>query len=109
LALVELVCAPPVLCTAPVRGSGVADGSADDEPSVSVSDVDDAFVDDGESDGDVDVSLSVDEEADEVDEPEDAELDDEPASDGSASATPGMVAIADPTPSATASAPTRPT
>jgi len=54
------------------------------------------------------VPFSVDEEADEVDELEDAELDDELESDGSASATPGMVAIAVPTPSATANAPTRP-
>ncbi len=105
---VELVSAPPVLCTTPVRGSAVADESAEDELSVFVDVVDDAVVDDAESepDGEVEVPLSVDEEADEL---EDAELDDELESDGSASATPGMVAIAVPTPSATANAPTRPT
>jgi hypothetical protein len=105
---VELVSAPPVLCTTPVRGSAVADESAEDELSVFVDVVDDAVVDDAESepDGEVEVPLSVDEEADEL---EDAELDDELESDGSASATPGMVAIAVPTPSATAKAPTRPT
>jgi hypothetical protein len=53
--------------------------------------------------------LLVDEEADEPDEPEGDELDDELEPDGSASATPGMVATAVPTPSATANAPTRPT
>jgi len=43
------------------------------------------------------------------DEESDADGEDvEPASDGSASATPGVFAIAAPTPSATASAPTRP-
>jgi hypothetical protein len=46
---------------------------------------------------------------DEPDEPEAEELDDELASDGPASATPGVVATAVPTPSATANAPTRPT
>jgi hypothetical protein len=53
--------------------------------------------------------LLVDEEADEPAEPEGEELDDEVEPDGSASATPGMVATAVPTPSATANAPTRPT
>ena len=103
---VELVCAPPVLCTMPVRGSGAVDESADDELSVSVDDVE---ADDELEEGLDGLSLSVDEEADELDGPEDEELDDELESDGSASATPGMVATADPTPSATASAPTRPT
>jgi hypothetical protein len=51
----------------------------------------------------------VDEEAAEPDEPEADELDDELESDGSASATPGVVATAVPTPSATANAPIRPT
>jgi hypothetical protein len=108
---VELVCGPPVLCTTPLRGSAVVDESAEDELSVFVDVFDDAVVDDAESepDGEVEVPFSVDEEADEVDELEDAELDDELESDGSASATPGMVAIAVPTPSATANAPTRPT
>jgi hypothetical protein len=129
---IELVCAPPVLCTTPVRGSGVADESADNELCVVVDDVDETVVNDGdfEPDGEVDADFEpdgevdaddelderldgplwpVDEEADEPDEPEDEELDDEPGSDGSARATPGMVATADPTPSATTSAPTRPT
>jgi hypothetical protein len=119
---IELVCGPPVLCTTPVRGSGVADESADNELCVVVDDVDETVVNDGdfEPDGEVDADdefderldgplWPVDEEADEPDEPEDEELDDEPESDGSARATPGMVATADPTPSATASAPTRPT
>ncbi len=79
-------------------------------------DADEFVVNDGECkpDGEVDAGaereegldvlvLSVDTEADGV------ELDDELGSDGSASATPGMVATADPTPSATASAPIRPT
>ena len=100
----ELVCAPPLFCTTPVRGSAVAE-SADDELSVSVDDVEDDELEDG-LDG---LSLSVDEEDDELDEPDDDELDDELVCDGSARATPGMVATADPTPSATANAPTRPT
>ncbi len=41
-------------------------------------------------------------------EPDADDEDVEPESDGSASATPGVFAIAAPTPSATASAPTRP-
>lgn len=90
----------------PVRGSGAVDESADDELSVSV---DDVGADDELEEGLDGLSLSVDEEADELDGPEDEELDDELESDGSASATPGMVVTADPTPSATASAPTRPT
>jgi hypothetical protein len=104
----ELVCAPPVLCTTPVRGSGVADESADNELCV----IDGDFEPDGEVDADDELgerlggpSWAVDEEADEPGDPED----DEPESDGCARATPGMVATADPTPSATASAPTRPT
>lgn len=86
---VELVCAPPVVCATAVPGSGVVDEPAEDE------------VEEG-LDG---LSLSVDEEADELDV---SELD-EVESEGSASATPGIVATADPTPSATANAPTRPT
>jgi hypothetical protein len=93
---IERVCAPPVLFTTPVRRSRVADESADNELWVSV---------DG-ADGPL---WSVDEEPEEPGDPEDEELDDEPDSDGSAIATPGMVATAEPTPSATASAPTRPT
>jgi hypothetical protein len=99
---VELACAPPVLWTTPVLGSGVADESVDDEPSVSVVVVAEL----GER---LDaVSLSVDDEADVLDESDGDELDDELGSDGSARATPGMVATAHPTPSATANAPTRP-
>ena len=117
-----LVGPPPVVCTTPVGGSGVADGSSDDEMPVAVDDVDETVVNDGdfESVGDVDADdeleggldellLSVDEEADEVDEPAVEELDDELESDGSAIAIPGMVATAEPTPSAIANAPTLPT
>ena len=86
-------------------GSGVADESVDDEPSVSVVVVVDAELG-VRFDG---LSLSVDDEADVLDEPDGEELDDEVVSDGSARATPGMVATADPIPSATANAPTRPT
>jgi hypothetical protein len=118
----ELVRGPPVLCTMPVRGSGVVD---DDKLPIAVDDVDEDVVDGGEVEpfGEVDpddeldeleegldgLLLLVDEEADEEDELEDEELDDELEPDGSANATPGMVANADPTPSATANAPTRPT
>jgi len=107
---VALVCAPPVLCTTPVGESGVADESADDGLLVAV-DVADVVVDaDDESDEGLDgLSLSVDEEADDVDEPAVEELDDELESDVSAIAIPGMVATAEPTPSAIANAPTRPT
>ena len=102
-----LVCAPPVLCTTPAPGSGgVGDESADDDLSVSVDGVDsDAELEDG-LDG---LALSADEEPEDLGGPGDDELDDELESDGTASATPGMVATADPTPSATANAPTRPT
>lgn len=86
--------------------SGVADESVDDEPSVSVV----VVVAEAELGERLDaLSLSVDEEADVLDEPDGEELDDEVVSDGSARATPGMVATADPIPSATANAPTRPT
>jgi hypothetical protein len=101
---VELAAAPPVLWTTPVLGSGVTDESVDDEPSVSVVVVVDAELG-VRFDG---FSLSVDDEADVLDEPDGEELDDEVVSDGSARATPGMVATADPIPSATANAPTRP-
>ena len=87
-------------------GSVVVDESAEDRLSSSVDDVE---ADDGLEEGLDGLCFSVDEEADELDEPEDVELDDEPEPDGSASATPGVVATADPTPSATANAPTRPT
>jgi hypothetical protein len=82
--------------------AGACDGSAEDEPSFTVVDVD-VELDDVPDE----LPLS-DEEAGGFDDPGDEELDDEPAPDGSANATGGMVATADPTPSATASAPTRP-
>jgi len=115
-----LVWAPPLLCTIPVRGSGVSDGFANGGPPTSLDDVDVAIVDvTFGSDGVVDpeelaeladaLLLSADADAEELDESDDDELDDAPASDGSARATPGIVATADPTPSATANAPTRPT
>jgi hypothetical protein len=113
---IELACTPAVLCTSPVGGSGVADAFADDELPVAADDVDETVVNDrdfspdGEAEEGPDgLFLSVDEEADEVDEPEDEVLDVELESDGFASATPGMVATAEPTPSAIANAPTRPT
>ncbi len=62
------------------------------------------LVDESVDDGSVGEEVSAFVEADEVDESEA----DEVASDGAASATPGMVAAAVPTPSATANAPTRP-
>lgn len=105
---IELVCAPPVLCTAPVRGSGGDDESADNELCVNDGDFEldgDVDADDGLEDRLDGPLWPVDEEADEPGDPEDEALE----SDGSARATPGMVATADPTPSATASAPTRPT
>jgi hypothetical protein len=102
----ELFCAPPATSATPVPGSAVVDGSAEDKLSFPVDDVE---ADDELEEGLDGLCLSVDEEADELDEPEDVVLDDEPESDGSASATTGVVATADPTPSATANAPTRPT
>jgi len=63
---------------------------------------------DEESDDEPDVESDVELDSD-FDEESDADGEDvEPESDGSASATPGVFAIAAPTPSATASAPTRP-
>lgn len=108
----EPVWAPPVFCTMPVRGSGVAAGLADDGLPVAADDVVETVVSVGEfepdevdADGELAETLdlplvSVDEEAEELDEVE---------ADGSASANPGWVAVANPTPSANANAPTRPT
>ena len=63
---------------------------------------------DEESDAEPDVESDLELDSD-FDEESDADGEDvEPESDGSASATPGVFAIAAPTPSATASAPTRP-
>ena len=81
-------CVPTVRCESPV----------DVEPDV------EPVEPDVDSDDEPDVVLDSD-----FDEESDADGEDvEPASDGSASATPGVFAIAAPTPSATASAPTRP-
>jgi len=98
-----------------VSGSVVDDDSSETDLSVSVDDEsvvdDDAFESDGLVDFDEPVEaldglpFSADEDSDEVDELDDEELE----SVGSASATPGMLATAVPTPSATANAPTRPT
>jgi hypothetical protein len=93
----EPVWAPPELCTVPDRGSVVVD--VDSAADVAGS-VDDGSVDvepDAESVDTLDVEL------DESDDDEDAL-----ESDGSATATHGVVATAVPMPSATASAPTRP-
>jgi hypothetical protein len=79
----------------PVWAAPDVDESVDDELSASVPDVDAADVADG-------VFESVDE-LDELDAPDELE------SAGFASAIPGVVATAVPTPSATANAPTRPT
>ena len=51
LEAILLASAPPELCTMPVRGSGVADEPADDEPSV-FDDVDAAGLNDDESESD---------------------------------------------------------
>ena len=105
---VEPVCVLSGLFATPVRGSGVADESADDELPVAV-------VDDEPDEPDEAVAmlgrplLSVEEEVNVPAEPEGEELDDELESNGCASATPGMVATAVSTPSTTANAPTRPT
>ena len=85
------VCVPTVRCESPV------DVEPDIEP-------DESDVESDESDVESDFDLDSD-----FEEESDAEGEDvEPASDGSASATPGVFAIAAPTPSATANAPTRP-
>jgi hypothetical protein len=99
------VCVPPVLCTSPVLGSGV-DDAAEEVPSVSVDDVDDDGVFNSDEEADAAGFFSaVDEESAGLVEADDVALE----SVGSASATPGMVAAAHPTPSTTANAPTRPT
>ena len=107
---IERVCAPPALCATPVRGSGVADEFCDIELRVNDGECepDGEFVADELEEGFDGPFCAADEEPDEPGDPEDEELDEEPESDGCAMATPGIVATADPTPSATASAPTRP-
>jgi hypothetical protein len=104
----EPVCAPPELCTIPERGSVVDAESGDDEPAVpeELVDSDDAVeaenpVDD-EPEGESDDELDADEEE------SDDELEELDVESGSANATPGVLATAAPTPSATANAPTRP-
>ena len=113
----EPVCGPPELCTIPERGSGVdapptgevelvwastelctiPDAEPEDEPAAEA----DELVDGVEP---VDDVLAA--ESDDEPEADDDELD-EPESDGSANATPGVLATAAPTPSATANRPTR--
>ena len=118
---VELVCAPPELCTIPERGSGVEaslgeevelawastelctipDVEPEEEPAAEA----DEFVDDV---GPVDDVLAA--ESDDELEADDDESDDELEeleSVGSANATPGVFATAAPMPSATANTPTR--
>ena len=118
---VELVCAPPELCTIPERGSAVEaslgeevelvwastelctipDVEPEEEPAAEA----DEFVDDV---GPVDDVLAAD--SDDELEADDDESDDELEeleSVGSANATPGVFATAAPTPSATANTPTR--
>ena len=117
----EPVCGPPELCTIPERGSAVdapptgevelvwastelctlPDAEPEDEPAAEA----DELVDGVEP---VDDVLAA--ESDDEPEADDDELDDEldePESDGSANATPGVLATAAPTPSATANRPTR--
>ena len=125
---VELVCAPPELCTIPERGSAVEaslgeevelawastelctipDVEPDEEPAAEA----DEFVDDVGSVDDVLAADSDDELEADDDEPDDEsdESDDELeelVSVGSANATPGVFATAAPTPSATANTPAR--
>ena len=92
------VCVPTVRCESPV------DVEPDVEPCEPDVEPVESDVESVESDVESDVELDSD-----FDEESDADGEDvEPESDGSASATPGVFAIAAPTPSATASAPTRP-
>jgi hypothetical protein len=100
---VVVVFAPPDACTTPDRGSAV-DAESDDEDDVPPDSPVEPSDDDGPDAVDVE---SGDDALSEVDsEPDDV---DDPASDGSAAATHGEVATPAPIPSATASAPTRPT
>jgi hypothetical protein len=96
-----------VLCTTPVLGSAVEPVSVDDvEAALVLDDVVDESLDDRDVDSEVDDVDALDE-LDELD----VEFDDEEleSADGSATAAHGVVATAVPIPSATASAPTRPT
>ena len=100
------VCVPTVRCESPVdvELDSDFDEESDDEPDEPV---------ESDVDSDVELDSDFDEESDGDDEDVEPESDGddedvEPESDGSASATPGVFAIAAPTPSATANAPTRP-
>ena len=89
-------CVPTVRCESPV----------DVEPDVE-SDVGlDSDVDEESDEPDVESDFELDSDFDEESDADDEDV--EAESDGSASATPGVFVIAAPTPSATASAPTRP-
>ena len=111
---VELVCAPPQVCAIPERGSSLEVAVVDDETTeelmeslVGEEPVDGDGVDPGDDvlDPVSDEERFADEDGDFEEESDDGLA--EPAS-GSASATPGVVASAAPTPSATTNAPTRP-
>ena len=101
------VWAPPELCTAPVSESSSGESPAEvevfgDEPEP-VDVVDEVEVEVVVSVGVVVSDCSDVEFTDDVDEP-----DDEPVESASANAIPGVLATADPIPSATAKVPTRP-
>jgi hypothetical protein len=110
---VGLVVAPPVLSTMPVCGSGVVGDFVDGvvpvgDDVVPVSDDVVPVGDDPVEPVEPLVSPLVPEDGDDPGEPEVEEPDGELAPDVSASASAGMFATADPTPNATARAPTRP-
>ena len=121
LADVELVCAPPELCTTPDRGSAVdgspSDGEEPDWPStepcptpdVTSTDEPGAAADEPDDGVEpVDDISDAESEDDPVADDDEEESDEEPESDGSATANPGVFATAAPMPSATANALTRP-
>ena len=105
------VCVPTVGCESPVDVEPDVEPCEPDVESVEPDVESDVELDsdvDEESDDEPDVESDFELDSD-FDEESDADGEDvEPESDGSASATPGVFAIAAPTPSATASAPTRP-
>lgn len=114
LGVVDPDCAPPVLCATPAGTvvvdeppSGVLPAVDDVDGAVDVDPVDEESVDVELPEEVLDVVPAADDELDVPDEELDVP-DDEPESVGAASATPGMVATAEPTPNATANAPTRP-
>ena len=120
--MLQLVCAPPELCTIPERGSSTESSlgevvelawASTELCETSVVESDEEGADEADElvadVGPVDDGLAAD--SDDELEADDDESDDELAeleSVGSANATPGVVATAPPTPSATARAPTRP-